>query len=58
MRRVVVAAILLVPLHASADRWTVTGEAGAELDTNVQRVETGPGVVTPPVESSVPAAMR
>jgi hypothetical protein len=53
MRRWVVAAILLVPLHASADRWTLTGEAGAELDTNVQRVESGPGIDTPAVESSV-----
>jgi hypothetical protein len=53
MRRALVVAVVLVPLAARADSWTVTGEAGAELDTNVQRVETGPGTTATPVESGV-----
>jgi hypothetical protein len=39
--------------HAYATPWTVTGEAGAEIDSNVERVETGPGLETPPVTSPV-----
>lgn len=31
---------------AQADPWIVTAEGGAELDSNVQRVETGPGLDT------------
>jgi hypothetical protein len=53
MRRALVAAVVLSPALAAADRWTVTGEAGAEVDTNVQRVETGPGLETAPVTSPV-----
>ncbi|MEO6777124.1 MAG: hypothetical protein ABI467_29620 [Kofleriaceae bacterium] len=44
---------LLVASHAHASPWTVTGEAGAEVDTNVERVETGPGLDTAPVTSPV-----
>ncbi len=53
VRRVLAIALLVAPALARADRWVVTGEAGAEVDTNVQRVETGPGTDTPPQESSV-----
>ena len=54
MRRVVVAAALVAgPLAAGASPWTVTGESGAEYDTNVQRVETGPGLDVAPIASPV-----
>jgi hypothetical protein len=57
MRRALVAtAIAIWPLLAIASPWTVNGEAGAELDTNVQRVErveTGSGSDTAPVLSPV-----
>ncbi|HUJ62183.1 MAG TPA: hypothetical protein VLX92_26935 [Kofleriaceae bacterium] len=49
----VLASVLAIGALARADTWTVTGEAGSEVDTNVQRVETGPGLpdqaVTAPV---------
>ena len=52
MRRAAVLAIVVAaPAHAAP--WTVTGEAGAEVDSNVQRVETGPGLVTSPVAAPV-----
>jgi hypothetical protein len=38
---------------AAAEPWVVTAEGGAELDSNVQRVETGPGLPTSPVGSGV-----
>ncbi|HSD90684.1 MAG TPA: hypothetical protein VLB44_24335 [Kofleriaceae bacterium] len=38
---------------AHAGPWTVSGEAGTELDDNVQRVETGPGLDTTPVTAWV-----
>lgn len=44
---------VLVGTPASADPWIVTAEGGAELDSNVQRVETGPSLETPPVTSGV-----
>jgi hypothetical protein len=54
MRRVAVAAAVVGWSHvAGATPWTVTGEAGAEYDTNVQRVETGPGLDTPPISAPV-----
>jgi hypothetical protein len=54
MRRAVTAvAVLASSASSRADTWSVTAEAGAELDDNVQRVETGPGLTTPPVTSSV-----
>ena len=53
MRRALLGAAVLAPLAARADTWKVQGEAGAEVDTNVQRVETGPGVDATPVESGV-----
>ncbi|MGE5182965.1 MAG: hypothetical protein ACM31C_12920, partial [Acidobacteriota bacterium] len=53
MRRVLVALAVLAPASAGADSWTVTGEAGGEVDTNVQRVETGPGLTTAPVTAPV-----
>lgn len=56
MRRVVpvlavLAALAGTPAHAAP--WSVTGEAGTELDDNVQRVETGPGLPTSRVTSWV-----
>jgi len=55
MRRVAVAAAIVAGStgRAGASPWTVTGEAGAELDTNVQRVETGPGLDTEPITAAV-----
>lgn len=38
---------------AGAAPWTVVVEGGAEADTNVQRVETGPELRTSPVEAGV-----
>jgi hypothetical protein len=52
MRRVALG-LLLTCAHAYAGNWAVTGEGGAELDTNVQRVETGPGLDTAAVSSPV-----
>lgn len=52
MRRVALG-MLLVAARAHASPWTVTGEGGAEVDTNVQRVETGPGLTTAPVSAPV-----
>ncbi len=53
MRRVTGAAsawaawlVLAAPFPAHASPWVVTAEGGAEADTNVQRVETGPGLPT------------
>jgi hypothetical protein len=48
MRRVLVLAAILAaaPRISDAEPWAVTGEVGAELDSNVQRVETGPGLET------------
>lgn len=45
MRRVALLT-LCMGSGAHAGPWLVTGEAGAELDSNVQRVETGPGLDT------------
>lgn len=45
--------MVLICAHAYAGDWVVTGEGGAELDTNVQRVETGPGLATEPVSAGV-----
>src|SRR5580765_5202034 len=36
---------LLVAAPARAAPWGLTAEAGGELDTNVERVETGPGAM-------------
>ena len=52
MRRVALG-LLLTCARASAGNWAVTGEGGAELDTNVQRVETGPGLDTQAVAAAV-----
>jgi hypothetical protein len=56
MRRVVwrvavTVAVTAAPAHAGP--WTVTGEAGGEVDSNVQRVETGPGLMTKPIGAGV-----
>jgi hypothetical protein len=54
MRRVAVAAAVVASASAAAaSPWTITGEAGAEIDDNVQRVETGPGLDTAPITSPV-----
>jgi hypothetical protein len=51
---VVVAAIATTTrAAASPGAWTVTAEAGGEVDTNVERVETGPGLDTSPITSPV-----
>lgn len=52
MRRVVGLALVLMTSRAHADA-VVTAEAGTELDDNVQRVETGPGLPTTPVSAWV-----
>lgn len=52
MRRVALVVVALAA-HAHASPWTVTAEGGGEVDTNVQRVETGPGLTTAPVSSGV-----
>jgi len=56
MRPIWWSAALLVALGATAaaaDPWTVTAEAGAQLDSNVQRVETGLGLPTAPVTTGL-----
>jgi hypothetical protein len=52
MRLILVLAVLVgTPAHATP--WIVTGEAGTERDSNVQRVETGLGLPTERIESWV-----
>lgn len=46
-------AVVPVAGVAHAGPWTVTLEGGAEADTNVQRVETGPGLMTERVGAGV-----
>ncbi len=41
------------PGAARAEGWVVNAEGGAELDSNVQRVETGPGLPTSTVSTGV-----
>lgn len=53
MRRVVLSGLLVARASAHATPWGVSAEAGAEIDTNVERVETGPGLETAPVTSPV-----
>ncbi len=53
MRRVAMVATLVVAAPAHASPWNVTAEAGAEVDNNVERVETGPGLDTTPVTSPI-----
>src|SRR4051812_44997537 len=56
MRRAGVAALVLVAgvAAAAADPKTaVTAEGGAEIDSNVQRFETGPGLTTERVAAPV-----
>ncbi len=52
MRRAVLLAVLAAS-PASASPWGLTAEVGAEVDTNVDRIETGPGLegeaITAPV---------
>ncbi|MBV8758278.1 MAG: hypothetical protein JO257_13415 [Deltaproteobacteria bacterium] len=52
MRRVALV-VVASAATAHASPWTVTAEGGGEVDTNVQRVETGPGLTTAPVSSGV-----
>jgi len=51
MRRALMLISCIGTAHAGS--WNVTGEAGTEYDDNVQRVETGPGLDTTPVEAGV-----
>jgi len=53
MRRAVVLALAATVTTAHASPWTVTVEGGAEVDTNVQRVETGPMLETAPISAPV-----
>lgn len=55
MRRAPWAAGLVLATHglAQASPWNVTFEGGAEEDTNVQRVETGPGLDTERIAAAV-----
>ncbi len=53
MRRGVVLAVLALASPATATPWVVTAEGGAEVDSNVQRVETGPMLDTAPVSAGV-----
>src|SRR5687767_8628032 len=54
MRRALVIVLVGTALsRADASPWSITGEAGGELDSNVQRVETGPGLMTEPIQSGV-----
>ena len=58
MRRVVLVAWLVFVTTAAAaepapSNTTVQAEGGAEIDTNVQRVETGPGLDTREITASV-----
>jgi hypothetical protein len=55
MRRVLVLTALVAsaPRISDAAPWVVTGEAGAELDSNVQRVETGSDAQDDPVTAGV-----
>lgn len=50
---VALCAVVTVSGAADADRWLVNAEGGAELDSNVQRVETGPGLPTSTVSTGV-----
>jgi hypothetical protein len=52
MRRVLLAVVALAT-PARAEPWTIGAEAGAEVDSNVERVETGPGIDTTPIASPV-----
>jgi hypothetical protein len=45
--------LVLVGTNASAGPWLVTAEGGGEVDSNVQRVETGSGLMTSPIASPV-----
>lgn len=51
--RPLVVALVLAGAPAYASPWGVTFEGGAEGDTNVQRVETGPGLDTSPIAAGV-----
>jgi hypothetical protein len=55
VRRAVLGLLVVVVAAAPADAapWTVTAEGGAEVDSNVQRVETGPGLMTDPIAAGV-----
>ena len=46
-------ALLLVAAPALAEPWSVSAEVGGEVDSNVQRVETGPGLMTTPIAAGV-----
>jgi hypothetical protein len=49
----VVVAVVAATGGARADGWHVSGEGGGELDSNVQRVETGAGLPTAPVATGL-----
>ena len=46
-------ALLFAAHRAAASPWTVTLEGGAEADSNVERVETGPGLDVAPIRAGV-----
>lgn len=53
MRHAAIGVVLATVGVAHAAPWTVTLEGGGEADTNVQRVETGPGIDTARVGAGV-----
>jgi hypothetical protein len=54
MRRVVLLVVVATRAAAAEPQtWGVTAEAGAEVDSNVERVETGPGLPDMPVAAPV-----
>jgi hypothetical protein len=52
MRRTLVC-LALAARAASADDWKITVEGGGEADTNVQHLETGPGIMDRPIAAGV-----
>jgi hypothetical protein len=52
MRRTLVC-LALAARAASADDWKITVEGGGEADTNVQHLETGPGIEDHPIAAGV-----
>jgi hypothetical protein len=53
VKRLVIAASLLAAADARADDWTGGLEAGAEADSNVRRVETGPDETEAPIPAGL-----
>ena len=52
-RGLVLPVVLALAGPATAAPWVITAEGGAEVDSNVQRVETGPMLETAPISAGV-----